>query len=204
MEHQKIRFVTANYAQLQGLRLIPIGLFLVLTAFDVLGVFDRQGLSAADRAQALTRMGLLAWLAIGAALAAPLYYRYRYGAVEGFDRRRRDRWITAAVLGFFVLSRVDRNLDWPVSLSLMLVSVSLFVTALNEHWVRPYYPVLAAMWLLAACWPMLGGSPPGARLALCGLGGLTLVVIGIGDHLLLSRTLATPPSPGDAPHPTTL
>lgn len=204
MERQKIRFVTANYAQLQGLRLIPIGLFLVLTAFDVLGVFDRQGLSAADRAQALTRMGLLAWLAIGAALAAPLYYRYRYGAVEGFDRRRRDRWITAAVLGFFVLSRVDRNLDWPVSLSLMLVSVSLFVTALNEHWVRPYYPVLAAMWLLAACWPMLGGSPPGARLALCGLGGLTLVVIGIGDHLLLSRTLATPPSPGDAPHPTTL
>lgn len=204
MEHQKIRFVTANYAQLQGLRLIPIGLFLVLTAFDVLGVFDRQGLSAADRAQALTRMGLLAWLAIGAALAAPLYYRYRYGAVEGFDRRRRDRWITAAVFGFFVLSRVDRNLDWPVSLSLMLVSVSLFVTALNEHWVRPYYPVVAAMWLLAACWPMLGGSPPGARLALCGLGGLTLVVIGIGDHLLLSRTLATPPSPGDAPHPTTL
>jgi hypothetical protein len=204
MEHQKIRFVTANYAQLQGLRLIPIGLFLMLTAFDVLGVFDRQGQSAADRAQALTRMGLLAWLAIGAALAAPLYYRYRYGAVEGFDRRRRDRWITAAVFGFFVLSRVDRNLDWPVSLSLMLVSVSLFVTALNEHWVRPYYPVLAAMWLLAACWPMLGGSPPGARLALCGLGGLTLVVIGIGDHLLLSRTLATPPSPGDAPHPTTL
>jgi hypothetical protein len=86
----------------------------------------------------------------------------------------------------------------------MLVSVSLFVTALNEHWVRPYYPVLAAMWLLAACWPMLGGSPPGARLALCGLGGLTLIVIGIGDHLLLSRTLATPPSPGDAPNPTTL
>jgi hypothetical protein len=60
------------------------------------------------------------------------------------------------------------------------------------------------MWLLAACWPMLGGSPPGARLALCGLGGLTLIVIGIGDHLLLSRTLATPPSPGDAPNPTTL
>jgi hypothetical protein len=91
-----------------------------------------------------------------------------------------------------------------VSLSLLLVSVSLFVTAWREEWIRPYYPAVAAAWLVAACLPALGGTPPPARLTLLALGGLTLIVIGVGDHLFLQRTLAKPSSLSDASHPTTI
>ena len=195
-EDSKIRFVTANYAQLQGLRLVPLGVFLVLfAAMDLMGFMDAAGVPPADRTRFLTRMGLAYWLAILLALAAPLYYRHRYGSVEGLDRSRRNRWITAAVIGFLVL---------PISLKLLLVSVSLFVTACREEWIRPYYPAVAAAWLAAACLPALGGTLPPAKLTLFALGGLTLIVIGVGDHLFLQRSLAKPSSISDASHPTTI
>lgn len=190
MQERAIRFVTANYAQLQGLRLVPLGLFLLLwTSLDALGVLDPRGVTPSARAQMLTRFGLVFWMALGLALAAPLYYRYRYGTVDGHDRTTRNRWITLAVIGFFVFRGLDNSLDWPVSLSLMLVSVSLFVTAASDDWVRPYYSVLATMWLIAACAPLLGMAPPDPKITTMGLGGLSLVVIGIGDHRLLTHTL---------------
>ena len=195
-EDSKIRFVTANYAQLQGLRLVPLGAFLVLfAAMDLLGFMDAAGVPPAERTRFLTRMGFAYWIALLLALAAPLYYRHRYGSVEGLDRGQRNRWITAAVIGFLVL---------PISLKLVLVSVSLFVTAWREEWIRPYYPAVAVAWLVAACLPALGGTPPPAKLTLFALGGLTLIVIGVGDHLFLRSSLAKPSSLSDASHPTTI
>jgi hypothetical protein len=205
VKQNKIRFVTANYAQLQGLRLVPIGVVLLLLGVvTILGFADPVGVAPADRARFLTRMGYAFWIGLGLALAAPAYYRHRYGSVDGLDRRRRNRWITAAVIAFFVLARVDSSLNWPVSLSLLLVAVSLFVTAWHEEWIRPYYPAVALVWLVAACLPALGVPAPGTRLTLCFLGGLTLIVIGVGDHLLLTRSLANPPNTDDACHSTSI
>src|SRR5688572_26724544 len=198
MEHDRIRFVTANYAQLQGLRLVPIGVLLLLVVVvNLLGFTDPVGVSPAERTRFLTRMGFAYWVALGLALSAPVYYRYRYGSVEGLDRGRRNRWITIATVGFFVLTMVDRRLDWPVSLSLLLVAASLFVTAWHEGWIRPYYPAVAVMWLVAGCLPVLGVPAPDSKLTLFFLAGLTLIVIGLGDHILLTRSLAKPPSASD-------
>ena len=206
MEPKRIRFVTSNYEQLQGLRLVPLGLFLlVLVAVDLLGFsFTDRGIPRAERARFMSVISWAALLAWGLALAAPLYYRNRYGSVHGLDRGSRNFWITTAVICFFVLAIVDRRRHWPVSLSLLLVSVSLFVTAWREEWIRPYYPAVAVAWLVAACLPALGGTPPPLKLTLLALGGLTLIVIGVGDHLFLKRTLATPSSTSDVSHPTTI
>ena len=55
MDYHRIRFVTDNYYQLQGLRLVPVGLILVL-----LGLLDPVWLTPAsgvDRASVLARIG---------------------------------------------------------------------------------------------------------------------------------------------------
>jgi hypothetical protein len=201
MEQDKIRFVTANYHQLQGLRLVPLGLLLALWAsLDVLGFFDPARFPPGNRTTALTRIGYAYWLGLLLALAAPAYYRYRYGSVDPFDRRSRNRWITAAVIGFFVLVRIDRDLQWPVSLHLLLVSIALFVTVWQDGRVRRHYLAPALIWLAVSFLPALDVSPAHLRMTLFGLGGLTLVGCGIGDHLLLTRTLARPRTTDDAPH----
>jgi hypothetical protein len=201
MEQNKIRFVTANYHQLQGLRLVPLGLLLALWAsLDWLGFFDPARFPPADRATVLTRIGFACWLGLLLALAAPVYYRYRYGSVEPFDRRSRNRWITAAVIGFFVLARIDRVLQWPVSLQLLLVSMALFITVWHDGRVRIHYLAPAFVWLAVSFLPMWDVSPALLRTMVFGLGGLTLLGCGIGDHLLLTRTLARPRTTDDAPH----
>jgi hypothetical protein len=205
MEQNKIRFVTANYHQLQGLRLVPLGLFLALWAsFNVLGLLDPGRFSPIDRAHFLTRIGLAFWLGLLLALAAPAYYRYRYGSVEPLDRRSRNRWITAAVIGFFLLVPIDRGLQWPVSLQMLLVSLSLFITVWHDGWVRAHYLAPAFVWLAVSFLPALEVSRADFVTTLYGLGGLTLVSCGIGDHLLLTRTLAKPRTTDDAPHSATV
>jgi hypothetical protein len=89
-------------------------------------------------------------------------------------------------------------------LSLLLLSASLFVTAWHEGWIRPYYPAVAVMWLMAGCLPALGVPHPDMRLTLSLLGGLTFIVIGVGDHMLLTQSLATPPGTDDVCRPTTI
>jgi hypothetical protein len=201
MEQNKIRFVTANYHQLQGLRLVPLGLFLALWAsLDLLGFFDPARFAPGDHAKVLTRIGFAYWLGLLLALAAPAYYRYRYGSVDPFDRRSRNRWITAAVIGFFVLVRIDRDLQWPVSLHLLLVSMALFITVWHDGRIRSHYLAPALVWLAVSFLPALDVSPANLRMTLFALGGLTLVSCGIGDHLLLTRTLTKPRTTDDAPH----
>lgn len=208
MDNKKIRFVTANSHQLQGLRLVPIGLFLVFFGLFTSGSLDWLPLAigvapTSARARLLTWIGLGFWLMIALALAAPAYYRQRYGSVDPSDRRWRNRWITAVVIGYFVLIRVDKDTHWPVSLSLLLVSASLFITVWRDGRIRPHYLVAAVVWLVVSFLPaVLNVSPADTtRVASCLLGGLTLIGCGIGDHLLLTRTLATPRTTDDAPHP---
>ena len=201
MEQNRIQFVTRNYSQLQGLRLVPLGLFLVLWALlDALGIFDRSGYSPVGYAKVLTRIGLAFWLGIILALASPLYYRYRYGSVEPLERGARNRWITIAVIGYLVLVPVDRALQWPVSLQVLLVAVSLFVTVWHDGPIRRHYLVPALAWVAVSVLPALGASPEVLKTTLFGLGGLTLIGCGIGDHVLLTRTLAAPGPSDEAPH----
>jgi hypothetical protein len=180
---------------------VPLGLFLALWAWlELLGFLDPARLPPLDQAKILTRFGFAFWLGLLLAVMAPAYYRYHYGSVEPLDRGSRNRWITSAVIGFFVLLRVDQNLQWPVSLHLLLVSVSLFVTVWHDGRIRSHYLAPALMWLAVSFLPAFDVSPATLRTTLVGLGGLTLVGCGIGDHVLLTRALARPRTTDDAPH----
>jgi hypothetical protein len=203
MEHNRIRFVTANYQQLQGLRLVPLGLLLMLLGV-INSAYDRLPPVGAARASLLTWFGFAFLLLIGLTMMAPVLYRLRYGSTEPFDRGWRNGWITAAIVGFLVLLRFDRLVQWPVRMSLLLVSASLFITVWHDGRIRTHYLVPAVVWLVVSFLPILNLSPAETRLTVFGLGGLTLIVCGIGDHLLLTSALAIPRTTDDASHPATL
>jgi hypothetical protein len=89
-------------------------------------------------------------------------------------------------------------------MSLLLVSASLFITVWHDGRIRTHYLVPAVVWLVVSFLPILNLSPAETRLTVFGLGGLTLIVCGIGDHLLLTSALAIPRTTDDASHPATL
>jgi hypothetical protein len=202
MEHNQIRFVTANYHQLQGLRLVPLGLLLVLLGMLNSGLVPPA--FGAVRARYLTWIGIASMLLVALTVLAPVLYRRRYGSVDPVARGWRNAWITAAVVGVLVLGRLDTLVQWPVRTSLFLVSASLFITVWHDGRMRAHYLVPAVAWLVVSFLPTLNMSPAATRLTVFGLGGLTLIVCGIGDHLLVTRTLATPRTTDDASHPATL
>lgn len=199
MDANRIRFVTANYRQLQGLRFIPLGLFLVFwCVLEVLGMYEPGQFVSRDRGSFLTGIGLAYWAALGLAMAAPAYYYFRYGSVDQLNRDGRERWITLAVVAFLLLGGTDRLHHGPVSLRMLLVAAALFITVWSDGRARRHYLLPAVVWLAASFLPALGASHDDTQLALYGLGGLTLIGCGIGDHLLLTRTLARPRMNDDA------
>src|SRR5262245_1583148 len=103
MEYHQIRFVTANYYQLQGLRLVPLGLLLIL--LGMLGNVLSPPAFGAARAEYLTWIGLAFMLLVALTLLAPVTYRLRYGSVDPVARGWRNAWITAAVIAFVALGQ---------------------------------------------------------------------------------------------------
>jgi hypothetical protein len=204
MLHRKIRFVTANYYQLQGLRLVPLGVFLLLVGANGRGWFDwLPGRPVNPPGDLGIVWGPLAFLAaIAAALAATAHYRRRYGAVAQYGRRRRNWLLGLAMVGFFALAQVDARVEWPILFSPLLISVSLFVTVWADGWVRAHYLFGAIAWLAVSLMPAFQPEPATALLAYYGAGGLTLIVCGIGDHLLITGTLEETGDAIDASNPT--
>ena len=91
-----------------------------------------------------------------------------------------------------------------MSLQLLLVSVSLFITVWHDGRIRVHYLAPAVVWLAVSFLPAVNASTAGLKITVLGLGGLTLIFCGIGDHVLLARTLAKPRTTDDAPHPATV
>ena len=203
MLHDRIRFVTANFYQLQGLRLVPVGMYLLFIAADAVGWMDWLPGKPVDGPDAAgNAWGLLAFAwAIFGALAATAYYRRQYGAVTQYGRGRRNAMLGVAIAWFVALAVVDVQTEWPVLLSALLVSVSLFVTVLVDGWLRTHYLAGAFAWLAVGLVPLVAPETPVA-LAYGGAGGLTLIVCGLGDHRLITGTVFETGNTLDASHPT--
>ncbi len=161
--------MTANYHQLQGLRFVPLGMFLLVWGvLGFLGTLDAgDELSRLERTRVLTRVGLVFWLALLSSLAA-------------------------AMIGYLVLARMDMALHWPVALHLLLVAAALFITVWSDGPVRFHYLLPASVWLAYSFLPGLAVSAADIRSVTLVLGGLTLITCGLGDHLVLTRTLTKP------------
>lgn len=66
--------------------------------------------------------------------------------------------------------------------------VPLSVTVAIDGWLRVHYLLPAVLWAATSLGPLAGWVP--SRAWILTLSGVSLLVCGIGDHLLITRTLA--------------
>jgi len=190
MTRDRIRFVTAHYDQLQGLRLIPLGVYLLALAASGLGWLSWL---PGDPSRAPGRwLGAVFCGALAAAVAATAWYRRRYGARTPLSRGRRNAWIVLAVGIFLLAAQFDQYANGPVALAPLSVAAALVLTVRADGWIRAHFLIAAAPWFAAAWIPMLHDDGTSRLVSYALAGGIALIVCGVGDHRVLSRTLIDP------------
>ena len=178
---ETVRYVTSHFQALQGLRLVPFGLFCLAAAFGSAAWTSWSDFAQGDWTAGtyifLLTLFLLSWL-------VARYYRRRFGMVV------QDRgWDRATILfgvALFVAVGLDTSFGLPVSFFMLVIAAGVAYEGLDGS--RRYGHVLLGGVLAAfALWPLFFGS---AHFAMgYGVVGVGLVLVGVHDHLLLVRAL---------------
>jgi hypothetical protein len=182
----RVRLVTSHFHVMQGLRMVPIGVFLIAQSAGWLG---RQGDCTLTLPSLIGAIVLYVFIGV--------YYRRSFGQVERPPQARQREWLygLASLLVFYALVWVDSVLNLPVSLVGLLLAGGLLGAYLRTGLgFRKHYAVSAALLALVSLLPALGLLP---RFSLFGPDstpltitlGAIVVLSGVFDHLLLVRTL---------------
>ena len=178
----RVRYITRNFDALQGLKMVPFGLYFLAMGAGWLG---KQGdLSLSLPAFVLTL--LVYWL-------TGRYYTRNFGRVNSERSNLVNNFFLplAVILILWVAAAVDYSMRLPVSaFGLTLAIILLIWWWLQEQRTRIHYAVMAGLIALISLAP-LGGvgegwliiQPPGTLFHL--LIGAIFVIGGILDHLIL-------------------
>jgi hypothetical protein len=186
---ERIQFVTGNFYQLQGLRLVPLGLFFLYGAASSRGWFDwLPGMPVDGPGDLGNAWTILFWVGI-LTVAWSVEARYRgFGTVVQFPRTRRNTYIAVAIAAFLCGVALDIVIGFPVRLGQLVLAVSLLVVVYADGRFRQHYLVSAMAWLAVAATPLFDVSADQMKFATTLCAGITLIICGVGDHLLLVRT----------------
>jgi hypothetical protein len=80
------------------------------------------------------------------------------------------------------------------------VAAALVLTVRADGWVRAHFLIAAMPWFATAWIPTLHHDGTSRLVSYALAGGIALIVCGVGDHRLLSRTLIDPPDAVHGPH----
>ncbi len=187
LDIRQLRFVTENYPNLQGLRLVPFALLFL--AKPLTSVLDST----------LAFVIALA-LAFSLFFAIGEYYKRTFGRVQRRSRSRARDLVLILLFGagFFAALWIDEKFQPPFSTIGLLVALLFAGIHLRSRVKRRHYAVLALLFLMLSFLPMIGllttgdlfgkGAPIGELVL-----GLTYLLVGILDHLLLVRSLSPLP-----------
>lgn len=189
-DYSRITYVTKYYDTLQGLRLVPLGIWFLLGAAGRLGWLPGFGSGRLDFT-GLTLLGVaLLYYLIGQ------YYNRHYGIVHQHKHRYEK---TAGILMVVTLmAAILIDVYWQPAISFFSLTAGGFYTYtyfMAARPYRPYYLVIAALFFVISVLPLLLALP--LNHALVGSGGIlfytvlgsSLIVTGILDHLMLAHTL---------------
>jgi len=184
---QRLRYVTARYEQLQGLRLVPLSIPFLLSSAWREGFF--AWVPGTDGTGVRVWFVALFLFAIGLSVAAKGYYQRRFGDVQPAAPIRAP--IAACAFTALLLVAVSLQGVLQSQLSIPSVILALGVACLGAAggvFRAHYLAVAAAVGVFALSGAM--GVPVHIRDVLWDrVIGVSFLVIGIGDHLLLRRTL---------------
>lgn len=182
----QVQFYTRNFDALQGLKLVPFGVFFLAMGADWLG--EQGDLSLSLPAFALT---LLAYWLISR------YYARHFGRVipEGSAKIQNFLLPLGVALILWSAAAVDYWIRLPVSVfGLVLALALLGLWGLQGRRVRIHYAIMAGLIALISLAPLIGVGegwsiiqPPGSLYNL--IIGAILVIGGILDHMVLVNGL---------------
>ena len=188
MDHlQRLRYVTERYEQLQGLRLVPLGIpFLVSSVW-------RSGQLAwipwTSGAGARIWFVTLVAAAVVLSIATKTYYGRRFGDVQSAVTMKAPM-AGFVFIGLFIVSASRQPDVQTVSIPAVILALGLGYVGTAGGLLRSHYLAVAACVAIFAVLGMLG-IPFHTRDVLWDqLSGMAFIVIGVGDHLLLRRMLA--------------
>ena len=183
----RFRYVTERYPHLQGLRVAPLGVpFLLSAAWRAGQLSWVPGTSGYGAGYWF--LGLMA-LALIVSVALARYYRQRFGSVQP-GRRLKGPLLFCGFLALFSASIwAQEQFSSAVSLPAVVIGTALGYLGVSGGQLRIHYLTLAAVALGFATLGTFGVSVHARDVLLDELIGIGLIVIGVGDHLLLRRTL---------------
>lgn len=182
---RRLRYVTERFPHLQGLRFVPLGIPFLISALWRDGYLEWVPGTTGAGAR-LWFLALLA-LAVGCSFLAKAHYQRLFGDVT--PAINVTTALAASVFAGLLLVAVALQNDTVVSVPALVVALALGYVAVAGGQLRWHYIAVAG---LVAVFAMLGlvGVPAQTRSVLFDLLiAIGFVVIGIGDHLLLRRTL---------------
>lgn len=198
---ERVRYVTENYEQLQGLRNVPLG-FVVLA----LGVFMLSSASLPPFSPVASDVffyGSFALLAVAFLLYFVIgnYYERRFGWVHTSSIKRKQ--VVSAITGITVLiliGIVNLVFQPPIHMIWLFWGLALTVIYWRERRFRMHYIAIGLLVSALSFMPLLDISrtePIHDAGGLILFLGILFVVGGFLDHLLLVRTMKTLPEADD-------
>jgi hypothetical protein len=194
---KEIRFITTNYYNLQGLRLIPLGLLIVYV-----GYWANTAHYPVENAAFIKLIGVMA-LVLVAAFGIDRYYRRAFGTVKQTPECRRMESTLWTVGGVLATAAFWLDVTYKISFSLVglvaglaLIADYVRMTRLVGGKALRYYPIGAVIILLVSLLPLFG--LPGwwhsfgirsQMFVIVFLLGLFTLVAGIWSHFFLVKTL---------------
>jgi hypothetical protein len=193
---ETVAYVTVNYPHLQGLRIVPAGLAFLTAAAWQGGWLPWPGKTGPDAGRWFL---LLLALALGAAVPIGRYYRTRYGVVHPhrFDSASTLLFVVFAGSGVMVWHQLI--MKWAISVPALFVGAALVSVGLGHGGLRRHYVAIGGACLFFAIFGSLGTPSAARRVMLDLLLGGGLVAGGVGDHLVLRRTLHPPSGAPETP-----
>lgn len=193
---EQVRFITANYSRLQGLRSVPIGIFIGLA-----GVWSSLPAGQGDLGIPLIMLVLAALAYIG----VDRYYARTFGKVTITNRERNNEIIVAILFGIVALAGFifDTSGILPISTWGLVFAAGLLVDfwqsagKLGNNGRGPHPEAVAGAVLVAIAsllplaglqwWKLIGiqSSPAGLLILM----GLLMILMGLFGHFRFIRSL---------------
>ena len=207
---ERIRYVAANYEHLQGLRKVPLGIFLLLTVSAAWLVVSWTSTNVRiPEMYVLTSLALMFLLFI-ASIASPHFvstnYERRYGTVQHYRSIPRRRKLLHATMVLAILVGG--------SLPMLVMGIAMLAAYWPDRRFQKHYVVVGTLavcvalahiastfvWFATGDWIWITGGPMSGlpRMFAATVVACYLILGGVLDHLLLVRTMKTVPEEGDA------
>jgi len=186
MQVSRVRYVTRRYPQLQGLRLLPLGV-----VFLVSGSWRAGWLPVPAASHASASAWFLGGLAVAVGLSFVIrsWYTKRYGLVSHGMLHSGVVPLTALLIGVLLATWLQDQWRWIYPVPTVFVGLALLAIGVNHRATRKHYIVIAALWWWMASLGMFGVSAATQDVAFDMTIGVALIIGGLGDHWLLRDTL---------------